>query len=229
MRIRSAVGVLRTCRPHPLLRGSSDGGDRGRPGRPGGGRDAAGADSTHWTGLAGPGRVPGAGPAGRPASTSRHDLLAYAGQLAARPTTGYLPLDLTVRPDAAAADVLQVVTAAGAAARPTSRPRRSRTCGLARRAGRAGRVRRVGCRRATLLQHLRHHPGSGGRLAAARAARAVVRCGRPARRSDRARCSGETTDAGQGLQQVGPLAAWWSFDWRGHEVAFRVRGVRQPR
>lgn len=26
-----------------------------------------------------------------------HDLLAYSGQLAARPTTEYLPLDLTVR------------------------------------------------------------------------------------------------------------------------------------
>ncbi|MFD8318120.1 maleylpyruvate isomerase N-terminal domain-containing protein [Kitasatospora purpeofusca] len=41
-----------------------------------------------------------------------HDLLAYAGQLAARPTDRYLPLDLTVRPDAGPAEVLTVVTAA---------------------------------------------------------------------------------------------------------------------
>ncbi|MFF2313266.1 hypothetical protein ACFVVJ_11785 [Streptomyces albidoflavus] len=32
-----------------------------------------------------------------------HDLLAYATQLAARPTDAYLPLDLTVRPEAAPA------------------------------------------------------------------------------------------------------------------------------
>ncbi|MEU1424637.1 maleylpyruvate isomerase N-terminal domain-containing protein [Kitasatospora sp. NPDC005751] len=42
-----------------------------------------------------------------------HDLLAYAGQLAARPATGYLPLDLTVRADAPPEDVLAVVTACG--------------------------------------------------------------------------------------------------------------------
>lgn len=41
-----------------------------------------------------------------------HDLLAYAGQLAALPDDGYLPMDLTVRPQAAVAQVLQVVTAA---------------------------------------------------------------------------------------------------------------------
>ncbi|KJY31324.1 hypothetical protein VR45_25350 [Streptomyces sp. NRRL S-495] len=41
-----------------------------------------------------------------------HDLLAYAGQLAARPTDRYLPLDLTVHPDAGPAEVLTVVTAA---------------------------------------------------------------------------------------------------------------------
>jgi hypothetical protein len=40
-----------------------------------------------------------------------HDLLAYAGQLAAQPTDAYLPIDLTVRPTASPADVLQVVTA----------------------------------------------------------------------------------------------------------------------
>ncbi|MFF2543961.1 maleylpyruvate isomerase N-terminal domain-containing protein [Kitasatospora sp. NPDC058063] len=42
-----------------------------------------------------------------------HDLLAYAGQLAARPRDRYLPLDLTVRPEADPAQVLTVVTAAG--------------------------------------------------------------------------------------------------------------------
>ncbi|MER5353749.1 maleylpyruvate isomerase N-terminal domain-containing protein [Kitasatospora sp. NPDC002551] len=40
-----------------------------------------------------------------------HDLLAYAGQLAARPGDRYLPLDLTVRPEAGPAEVLTVVTA----------------------------------------------------------------------------------------------------------------------
>lgn len=42
-----------------------------------------------------------------------HDLLAYAGQLAARPTSAYLPFDLTVRPSASPAEVLQVITACG--------------------------------------------------------------------------------------------------------------------
>ncbi|MFJ9947222.1 maleylpyruvate isomerase N-terminal domain-containing protein [Kitasatospora sp. NPDC091207] len=42
-----------------------------------------------------------------------HDLLAYAGQLAARPTDGYLPLDLTVRADAGPGEILTVVTACG--------------------------------------------------------------------------------------------------------------------
>ncbi|CAL9341529.1 hypothetical protein [Streptomyces sp. enrichment culture] len=42
-----------------------------------------------------------------------HDLLAYAGQVAARPADAYLPFDLTVRPDAPPADVLRVVTACG--------------------------------------------------------------------------------------------------------------------
>ncbi|MFH9071833.1 maleylpyruvate isomerase N-terminal domain-containing protein [Streptomyces alboflavus] len=41
-----------------------------------------------------------------------HDLLAYAGQVAARPDTAYLPFDLTVRPSATPADILRVVTAA---------------------------------------------------------------------------------------------------------------------
>ncbi|GAA2831202.1 maleylpyruvate isomerase N-terminal domain-containing protein [Kitasatospora sp. CM 4170] len=40
-----------------------------------------------------------------------HDLLAYAGQLAARPADRYLPLDLTVPPAAGPAEVLTVVTA----------------------------------------------------------------------------------------------------------------------
>jgi uncharacterized protein (TIGR03083 family) len=40
-----------------------------------------------------------------------HDLLAYAGQVAGRPTDAYLPFDLTVRPDASPAQVLDVVVA----------------------------------------------------------------------------------------------------------------------
>ncbi|MEU8889295.1 hypothetical protein [Streptomyces sp. NPDC048442] len=42
-----------------------------------------------------------------------HDLTAYAGQLAARPTDRYLPMDLTVRPGTAPSDVLRVIAAAG--------------------------------------------------------------------------------------------------------------------
>ena len=57
-----------------------------------------------------------------------HDLLAYAGQVAARPADSYLPFDLTVRPSASPAEVLQAITACGrllscvlAAADPTLR------------------------------------------------------------------------------------------------------------
>ncbi|MER7753902.1 DinB family protein [Kitasatospora sp. NPDC097643] len=57
-----------------------------------------------------------------------HDLLAYAGQVAARPADSYLPFDLNVRPTASPAEVLQTVTACGrllscvlATAGPTSR------------------------------------------------------------------------------------------------------------
>ncbi len=57
-----------------------------------------------------------------------HDLLAYAGQLAARPADAYLPVDLTVRATASPAEVLQAVTACGgllsstlATAAPTTR------------------------------------------------------------------------------------------------------------
>lgn len=42
-----------------------------------------------------------------------HDLLAYAGQLTAHPTTAYLPLDLAIATDASRREVLQVVTACG--------------------------------------------------------------------------------------------------------------------
>ncbi|MFD9123980.1 maleylpyruvate isomerase N-terminal domain-containing protein [Kitasatospora sp. NPDC059571] len=55
-----------------------------------------------------------------------HDLLAYAGQLAARPQDGYLPFDLAVRPEAPIAEVLDVVRACGgllAAALATGRPK----------------------------------------------------------------------------------------------------------
>jgi hypothetical protein len=54
-----------------------------------------------------------------------HDLLAYAGQLAARPSGGYLPFDLVVRAEAPPGDVLQVVTACGellSTALSTARP-----------------------------------------------------------------------------------------------------------
>jgi hypothetical protein len=40
-----------------------------------------------------------------------HDLLAYAGQVAARPTGAYLPFDLVIAADASPADVLDVVGA----------------------------------------------------------------------------------------------------------------------
>ncbi|GIJ12075.1 hypothetical protein Van01_52890 [Micromonospora andamanensis] len=42
-----------------------------------------------------------------------HDLLAYAGQVAARPDDAYLPFDLKVRDDASAGDLLRIVTASG--------------------------------------------------------------------------------------------------------------------
>jgi Mycothiol maleylpyruvate isomerase N-terminal domain len=57
-----------------------------------------------------------------------HDLLAYAGQVAARPDTAYLPLDLRIREGATPAEVLTIVVACGrilsrtiAAADPTER------------------------------------------------------------------------------------------------------------
>lgn len=49
----------------------------------------------------------------RTAAHIAHDLLAYAGQLAARPTDAYLPVDLEIRPTASPAQVLQAVTACG--------------------------------------------------------------------------------------------------------------------
>jgi hypothetical protein len=42
-----------------------------------------------------------------------HDLLAYAGQLAARPDDAYLPFDLMVRDDASPRDLLRIVTGCG--------------------------------------------------------------------------------------------------------------------
>jgi hypothetical protein len=57
-----------------------------------------------------------------------HDLLAYAGQLAAQPDSAYLPFDLVVRHDASPRDILQIVRACGrllsealSAAQPTAR------------------------------------------------------------------------------------------------------------
>src|SRR3954467_1374778 len=42
-----------------------------------------------------------------------HDLLAYAGQVAAQPASAYLPFDLVIHPDAPPREMLQVVIAAG--------------------------------------------------------------------------------------------------------------------
>src|SRR3954447_5140522 len=42
-----------------------------------------------------------------------HDLLAYAGQLAALPDSAYLPFDLVVRDDASPRDLLRIATGAG--------------------------------------------------------------------------------------------------------------------
>jgi len=42
-----------------------------------------------------------------------HDLLAYAGQVAARVSVGYLPFDLVIAPEAAPQEVLGVVSACG--------------------------------------------------------------------------------------------------------------------
>jgi mycothiol maleylpyruvate isomerase-like protein len=42
-----------------------------------------------------------------------HDLLAYAGQVAARPPDAYLPFDLHVRPTASPSDVVHVAAACG--------------------------------------------------------------------------------------------------------------------
>jgi mycothiol maleylpyruvate isomerase-like protein len=42
-----------------------------------------------------------------------HDLVAYAGQVAAQPVRAYLPFDLVIHPDAPPADVLQVAIASG--------------------------------------------------------------------------------------------------------------------
>lgn len=57
-----------------------------------------------------------------------HDLLAYAGQVAARPDSAYLPFDLVVRQDASPRDLLRIVAGCGrllsnalAASEPTAR------------------------------------------------------------------------------------------------------------
>lgn len=49
----------------------------------------------------------------RTAAHVAHDLVAYAGQVAARPDDAYLPFDLTVRDGTSPRDVLRVVRAAG--------------------------------------------------------------------------------------------------------------------
>lgn len=57
-----------------------------------------------------------------------HDLLAYAGQVAGRPDSGYLPFDLVIREDASPGDVLRIIASSGrllsdtlSAAEPTVR------------------------------------------------------------------------------------------------------------
>ena len=57
--------------------------------------------TSHGTGRSGPGRSNGA--AGRPAAHVAHDLLAYAGQVAAQPGSAYLPFDLVIQRRRAAA------------------------------------------------------------------------------------------------------------------------------
>jgi hypothetical protein len=42
-----------------------------------------------------------------------HDLLAYAGQVAALPETAYLPFDLRIRPDASPGELIEMVRACG--------------------------------------------------------------------------------------------------------------------
>lgn len=42
-----------------------------------------------------------------------HDLLAYAGQVAGRATSGYLPCDLVIAPEAGPRELLEVVSACG--------------------------------------------------------------------------------------------------------------------
>ncbi|MFF8774215.1 maleylpyruvate isomerase N-terminal domain-containing protein [Kitasatospora sp. NPDC015120] len=68
---------------------------------------AAGAAGARWDAPAGPLEWS----CWETAAHIAHDLLAYAGQLAARPGDRYLPMDLAVRPEAGPAEVLTVVTA----------------------------------------------------------------------------------------------------------------------
>ncbi|MEU3448370.1 hypothetical protein AB0H29_14260 [Streptomyces thermolilacinus] len=76
-----------------------------------------------------------------------HDLPAYAGQVAARPADACLPFDLTVRPDAPPADVLQVVTACGGLLSGVPGHRRTGPARLALGPVRRRGVRGDGCRR----------------------------------------------------------------------------------
>ena len=49
----------------------------------------------------------------RTAAHVKHDLLAYAGQVTARRTAGYLPFDLVIAPEAAPREVLGLVSGCG--------------------------------------------------------------------------------------------------------------------
>ena len=85
-----------------------DGQPRRRTGR---GRDGASTHAVRVAGLAGPGRSLEWN-CWTTAAHVAHDLLAYAGQVAAQPGSAYLPFDVVIHPDATPRDVLQVVTPA---------------------------------------------------------------------------------------------------------------------
>ncbi|MGK4584160.1 hypothetical protein [Kitasatospora sp. HPMI-4] len=66
-----------------------------------------------WRAPAGPPERPMEWTCLETAAHIAHDLLAYAGQVAALPGDRYLPFDLTVSPSAAPAEVLQVIRVCG--------------------------------------------------------------------------------------------------------------------
>ncbi|WP_405096472.1 hypothetical protein [Micromonospora sp. NBC_01412] len=97
-----AVPLVRSSRERTV--GDDADGWGARPGRDR--RDARRARAAHRAGLDRPG-----GHAGL--ELLAHDLLAYAGQVAGRPSGGYLPFDLTVSPAATPTEVLTVAATCG--------------------------------------------------------------------------------------------------------------------